>query len=95
LKTNNDKKRIILISLLCCLHTMKRSCQIWLIFCLRRFGYAQCIICKFSFMSKSLLRHALILSQLKEWLRYSNHLVTDGRFVGHGGYGGHFLLIKL
>jgi len=37
-------------------------------------------------MSKSLLRHALILSQLKEWLRYSNHLVTDGRFVGHGGY---------
>ena len=45
------------------------------------------------FMSKSLSRHAPSLSQPKEWLRYSNHLVTDGRFVGHAGYGGQFLLV--
>ena len=45
------------------------------------------------FMSKSLLRNAPSLSQPKEWLRYSNHLMTDGRFVGHAGYGGQFLLV--
>ena len=46
-----------------------------------------------AFMSKSLLRNAPSLSQPKEWLRYSNHLMTDGRFVGHAGYGGQFLLV--
>ena len=45
------------------------------------------------FMSKSLSRNAPSLSQPKEWLRYSNHLMTDGRFVGHAGYGGQFLLV--
>ena len=24
---------------------------------------------------------------------YSNHVMTDGRFVGHAGYGGQFLLV--
>jgi CubicO group peptidase (beta-lactamase class C family) len=28
-------------------------------------------------------------------LRYHNHLMTDGRFVGHGGYAGQFLLVDL
>jgi CubicO group peptidase (beta-lactamase class C family) len=46
-----------------------------------------------AFMSKSLSREAPSLSQPKEWLRYSNHLMTDGRFVGHAGYGGQFLLV--
>ena len=46
-----------------------------------------------AFMSKSLSRNAPSLSQPKEWLRYSNHLMTDGRFVGHAGYGGQFLLV--
>jgi len=45
------------------------------------------------FMSKSLSRDAPSLPQPKEWLRYSNHLMTDGRFVGHAGYGGQFLLV--
>ena len=46
-----------------------------------------------AFMSKSLSRKAPSLSWPKEWLRYSNHLMTDGRFVGHAGYGGQFLLV--
>ena len=46
-----------------------------------------------SFISESLSRNAPTLSHPKEWLRYSNHLMTDGRFVGHAGYGGQFLLV--
>ena len=33
------------------------------------------------------------LSPPKQWLRYSNHLMSDGRVVGHAGYGGQFLLV--
>ena len=46
-----------------------------------------------SFISESLSRSAPSLSQPKEWLRYSNHLMTDGRVMGHAGYGGQFLLV--
>ena len=45
------------------------------------------------FLSKSLSRAAPRLSDPKDWLRYSNHVMTDGRFVGHAGYGGQFLLV--
>ena len=45
------------------------------------------------FLSKSLSRPAPSLSEPKDWLRYSNHVMTDGRFVGHAGYGGQFLLV--
>ena len=45
------------------------------------------------FLSKTISRDAPQLSEPKGWLRYSNHLMTDGRFVGHAGYGGQFLLI--
>jgi CubicO group peptidase (beta-lactamase class C family) len=31
----------------------------------------------------------------REWLRYSNQLQTDGEWVGHGGYGGQYLLVNL
>ena len=46
-----------------------------------------------AFLTKSMSRNAPSLSEPKEWLRYSNHLITDGRFVGHAGYGGQFLLV--
>lgn len=46
-----------------------------------------------SFMAHSLLRDALRLTPPKDWLKYSNHLMTDGRFVGHAGYGGQFLMV--
>ena len=28
----------------------------------------------------------------RDWQRYSNHAVTDGQCVGHGGYGGQYML---
>jgi CubicO group peptidase (beta-lactamase class C family) len=28
----------------------------------------------------------------RDWLRYSNHTMTDGRCLGHGGYGGQYML---
>ena len=46
-----------------------------------------------SFLSHSLSRAAPALSPPKEWLCYSNHIMTDGRFIGHAGYGGQFLMI--
>ncbi len=45
------------------------------------------------FLSKSLSRLAPRLAEPKDWLRYSNHVMTDGRFLGHAGYGGQFLLV--
>ena len=45
------------------------------------------------FLSKSLSRPAPRLAEPKDWLRYSNHVMTDGRFLGHAGYGGQFLLV--
>ncbi|MDG1999537.1 MAG: serine hydrolase [Amylibacter sp.] len=45
-----------------------------------------------SFFANSLARSAPLLAPPKDWLRYSNHLMTDGRLVGHAGYGGQFLL---
>lgn len=46
-----------------------------------------------AFLKQSLTRAAPSLTPPKQWLRYSNHLMTDGRFVGHAGYGGQFLLV--
>ncbi|MGB7243246.1 MAG: serine hydrolase domain-containing protein [Sulfitobacter sp.] len=46
-----------------------------------------------TFIAQSLSRDAPKLSPPKDWLRYSNHTMTDGRFIGHGGYGGQFLMV--
>ncbi|MEP3785905.1 serine hydrolase domain-containing protein [Ascidiaceihabitans sp.] len=46
-----------------------------------------------AFIAHSLSRNAPKLTPPKDWLRYSNHLMTDGRFVGHAGYGGQFLMV--
>lgn len=46
-----------------------------------------------AFLARSLSRDALKLSPPKDWMRYSNHVMTDGRFVGHAGYGGQFLMV--
>ena len=45
------------------------------------------------FLNDSLTRAAPKLSPPKDWLLYSNHLMTDGRLIGHAGYGGQFLLV--
>jgi len=46
-----------------------------------------------SFLNHSLTRAAPALTPPKEWLRYSNHIMTDGRFIAHAGYGGQFLMV--
>jgi CubicO group peptidase (beta-lactamase class C family) len=45
------------------------------------------------FTSQSLNRMAPALAPPKAWLRYSNHLMTDGRLIAHSGYGGQFLMV--
>jgi len=47
------------------------------------------------FLDKSLTRSGVTLLPPRDWLRYSNHLMTDGRLVGHAGYGGQFLLVDM
>lgn len=45
------------------------------------------------FLSDCLDSHAPSLDPPRDWLRYSGHLMTDGRLVGHAGYGGQFLMV--
>ncbi len=47
------------------------------------------------FLQGSLGRTAPKLAPPRDWVRYSNHLMTDGAFVGHAGYGGQFLMANL
>ena len=47
------------------------------------------------FLESSLSRQAPQMSPPKDWLNYSNHLMTDGRVLGHAGYGGQFLLVDV
>ena len=45
------------------------------------------------FLRTSLNRAAPKLRPPKDWLRYSNHIMTDGRFICHTGYGGQALFL--
>ncbi len=47
------------------------------------------------FLTLSRSRQTLPLPPPKDWLRYSNHLMTDGRLVGHAGYGGQYLFADM
>ncbi|MAC80097.1 MAG: serine hydrolase [Rhodobacteraceae bacterium] len=47
------------------------------------------------FLARAPLRDAPRFDPPREFMYYSNHLMTDGRFVGHGGYGGQFLMVDL
>ena len=44
------------------------------------------------FLQSCLERSAPALAPPKDWLKYSGHVMTDGRLLGHIGYGGQFLL---
>jgi len=46
-----------------------------------------------AFLRQSLTRAAPSLTPPKDWLRYSNQTMTDGRVIGHAGYGGQFLMV--
>ena len=47
------------------------------------------------FLEGSLQRLAPVLSPTRGWVRYSNQLMTNGRWVGHAGYGGQFLMVDM
>lgn len=47
-----------------------------------------------SFIESSLLA-GIPMAAPRDWLRYSNHTNTDGRWLGHGGYGGQYMVADL
>ena len=48
-----------------------------------------------AFLEETRTRPAHSMSPPKDWLRYSNHTMTDGRMLGHAGYGGQFLMVDM
>ncbi len=48
-----------------------------------------------AFLDQTLARGAPAMTPPKEWLRYSNQTMTDGRVIGHAGYGGQFLMVDM
>jgi CubicO group peptidase (beta-lactamase class C family) len=47
------------------------------------------------FFNDSRTRVSKPLNPPKEWLRYSNHLMTNGKIAGHAGYGGQYLFANI
>ncbi|MDH5531194.1 MAG: beta-lactamase family protein [Paracoccaceae bacterium] len=47
------------------------------------------------FTALTLSRPAPQLSPTRPWMRYSNHVMTNGRWLGHAGYGGQFLMVDM
>ena len=46
-----------------------------------------------AFISQT-LASGVPMSSPRQWLRYSNQTNTDGHWLGHGGYGGQYLLVN-
>ncbi|MGI9483522.1 MAG: serine hydrolase domain-containing protein [Hyphomicrobiales bacterium] len=66
-----------------------------LLFARRGFGVNGHQVGSAVFINNALLREAPCLEPPRNWMRYSNHLMTDGRFLGHAGYGGQFLMADM
>ena len=45
-----------------------------------------------AFIETTRTRQGVPYAAPRDWQRYSNHTVTDGQCVGHGGYGGQYML---
>jgi len=45
-----------------------------------------------AFIDTTRTRKGVQYTPPRDWQRYSNHTVTDGQCVGHGGYGGQYML---
>jgi CubicO group peptidase (beta-lactamase class C family) len=45
-----------------------------------------------AFMETTRTRKGVPYAAPRDWQRYSNHTVTDGQCLGHGGYGGQYML---
>jgi CubicO group peptidase (beta-lactamase class C family) len=48
-----------------------------------------------AFIETTRTRKGVSYAALRDWQRYSNHTVTDGQCLGHGGYGGQYMLANL
>ncbi|MGB3148237.1 MAG: serine hydrolase domain-containing protein [Paracoccaceae bacterium] len=58
-------------------------------------GDRQTTVGSAAFIAQSLTRPAPTISPQRDWQRYSRHLMTDGRFIGHAGYGGQYLMADM
>ena len=45
-----------------------------------------------AFIETTRVRKGVPYAAPRDWQRYSNHTVTDGQCLGHGGYGGQYML---
>ena len=45
-----------------------------------------------AFIETTRTRKGVPYAAPRDWQRYSNHTVTDGQCLGHGGYGGQYML---
>ncbi len=45
------------------------------------------------FLLETLTRSAPAMTPPRNWLKYSNQTMTDGRLIGHAGYGGQYLMV--
>ncbi len=48
-----------------------------------------------AFTDAALARPTLRLGPKRGAVRYANHVMTNGRWIGHGGYGGQFLMVDM
>ena len=47
------------------------------------------------FIEGTARRTGTVFEPPRDWMGYSNQCFTNGRWIGHGGYGGQFLLVDL
>jgi CubicO group peptidase (beta-lactamase class C family) len=48
-----------------------------------------------AFIETTRTRPGVPYASPRDWLRYSNHVATNGQCVGHGGYGGQYMLANV
>ena len=48
-----------------------------------------------AFIEASRSRPAPPMPAPRDWIRYSNQMFTNGRWIGHAGYGGQFLMVDM
>lgn len=46
-------------------------------------------------LENAMIRSAPLVGPKRGLMRYSNHLMTNGRWIGHAGYGGQFLMVDM
>jgi CubicO group peptidase (beta-lactamase class C family) len=75
--------------------TARDLARLGLLFARRGIGVGGLVAGDAEFMNASMSRDYPTFAAPRQWMGYSNHLFTNGRWIGHGGYGGQFLLIDM